>query len=357
MKIQSLRLRNFTVFEDVELEFCGGINVLVGPNATGKSHVLKTLYSLLSSWPAESGEISRAANESFAVEVLNKLRSTFRCWGFPTQPSLKRQFARADDYSVDLKVADGQSYSELAMQIESRKIGWNFSGLVSASSPLFIPPREFLAAYEGFIAAYEKRELAFDETYKDLCVALSASRLKISPNQWSLDLAERIESQIGADIRLDNGRFYVGPHEAHLVAEGHRKLAMILQLLRNGGIEQNTTLFWDEPESGLNPILIKEIADLLIVLAEAGLQIFIATHDYLLTSTLSLAAEYKTTSADIRFFCLHRDDSQSPVEVESGDLLTDLEHEPIIEEFSKMYDREMELVQQMQSSAALSGVS
>jgi hypothetical protein len=40
---------------------------------------------------------------------------------------------------------------------------------------LFLPSREFLSAYEGFIAAYQARELSFDETYYDLCVALSAA--------------------------------------------------------------------------------------------------------------------------------------------------------------------------------------
>jgi recombinational DNA repair ATPase RecF len=35
---QSLRLQNFTVFEDVSLEFAPGINVFVGPNGTGKTH-------------------------------------------------------------------------------------------------------------------------------------------------------------------------------------------------------------------------------------------------------------------------------------------------------------------------------
>ncbi len=32
--------------------------------------------------------------------------------------------------------------------------------------------------YEGFVAAYSDRELSFDETYYDLCVALSANPIK-----------------------------------------------------------------------------------------------------------------------------------------------------------------------------------
>ncbi len=144
-------------------------------------------------------------------------------------------------------------------------------------------------------------------------------------------------------MRLSDGRFYVGDDEAHLVAEGHRKIAMILQLLRNGGITQNCTLYWDEPESGLNPKLVKEIADLLIVLAESGVQVFIASHDYLLTSELSLRTEYRTTTAETRFFCLSRASQSDPVSVESGEVLADLSSNPILQEFAAHYDREQRL--------------
>ncbi|MEZ4524594.1 MAG: AAA family ATPase [Desulfobacterales bacterium] len=46
-KISSLHLENFTVFEKAGFEFCPGINVLIGANGTGKSHVLKISYALL----------------------------------------------------------------------------------------------------------------------------------------------------------------------------------------------------------------------------------------------------------------------------------------------------------------------
>lgn len=42
---------------------------------------------------------------------------------------------------------------------------------------IFVPSREALAMYEGFIAAYEQRELSFDETYFDLCKALTGKPL------------------------------------------------------------------------------------------------------------------------------------------------------------------------------------
>ena len=65
--------------------------------------------------------------------------------------------------------------------------------------------------------------------------------------------------------------------EAHLVAEGLRKLASILYLILNGEINADTILFWDEPEANLNPALVKVVAKFIRVLQECGLQIFVAT--------------------------------------------------------------------------------
>ena len=86
--------------------------------------------------------------------------------------------------------------------------------------------------------------------------------------------------------------------ESNLAAEGHRKVAMLVHLLRNGGITEDSTLYWDEPESSLNPRLIKVLADVFLVLASQGVQVFLATHDYLLSRELSLAAEYQTPSPE-----------------------------------------------------------
>ena len=102
-------------------------------------------------------------------------------------------------------------------------------------------------------------------------------------------------------------------------------------------------LFWDEPEANLNPKLITRIAETLRILADRGVQVFVATHDYLLSHELSLAVEYQTKpKVPTRFFAFQRDDS-GPVSVQAGDTLADLEHNPILEEFAAHYDREREL--------------
>jgi predicted ATPase len=47
-------------------------------------------------------------------------------------------------------------------------------------------------------------------------------------------------------------------------------------------------LFWDEPEANLNPRLIKALSPLLLDLASAGVQIFVATHSLFLMRALEM---------------------------------------------------------------------
>ena len=45
MSIKKIELSNFTVFEHMTVPFCKGINVLLGENGIGKTHVMKILYA------------------------------------------------------------------------------------------------------------------------------------------------------------------------------------------------------------------------------------------------------------------------------------------------------------------------
>lgn len=45
--LQSLRIRDFTVFKEADLTFAKGLNVIVGANGTGKTHLLKLPYAVM----------------------------------------------------------------------------------------------------------------------------------------------------------------------------------------------------------------------------------------------------------------------------------------------------------------------
>ena len=45
MPLTKIEAENFTVFEDITIPFSSGLNVLVGENGMGKTHIMKLAYA------------------------------------------------------------------------------------------------------------------------------------------------------------------------------------------------------------------------------------------------------------------------------------------------------------------------
>ena len=45
MPLKRIEAANFTVFEDISIDFCKGLNVFIGENGMGKTHIMKLLYA------------------------------------------------------------------------------------------------------------------------------------------------------------------------------------------------------------------------------------------------------------------------------------------------------------------------
>ena len=52
--LKSLKIRDFTVFKEANLDFAKGLNIIVGANGTGKTHLLKLPYAVMA-MSAEEG--------------------------------------------------------------------------------------------------------------------------------------------------------------------------------------------------------------------------------------------------------------------------------------------------------------
>lgn len=81
-------------------------------------------------------------------------------------------------------------------------------------------------------------------------------------------------------------------------------------------------------------------------LAAQGVQVIVASHDYLFVRRLSLISEYnKRPDVPIQFFGLCP--TEKGVEIESGNTLADLAHNPILDEFTRQADFEQRLFYEM----------
>jgi predicted ATP-dependent endonuclease of OLD family len=112
-------------------------------------------------------------------------------------------------------------------------------------------------------------------------------------------------------------------------------------LLENGSLEVGDTLLWDEPESNLNPKLIKDVAAALYVLSENGIQIILTTHSYFLLKEIDLISRLKGNNVETTYFGLSKLDND--IRIEQGKKLQDISSIVALDEELTQYDREQSL--------------
>ncbi len=340
--VNSISLQGFTGFTNNSFSFTNGINILIGKNGTGKTHILKCLASALQAHH-EFQQKRTTSKEQFEYILAENITHYFK-------PDFIGNL-------VNKNIVPGKS--TVSIKNDGKELSFSFSATSRTTVKIekdekwdecqfiYIPPREMFSLFEGFIGLSNKRELSFDQTYINLAHSLALPVLRDLENNPLKSAIDLMEKELGFNVLQMNGRFYIktdkGPMEAHLVAEGLRKLASILYLILNGEINQNTILFWDEPESNLNPALIRVVAEFIRELQKCGLQIFIATHDYLLTHILSLYSEYKAyTNINMRFFGLHKEGDT--ISMEEGETLATIQNNPILEEYAAFYELEQKYI-------------
>ena len=360
-KISRLELENFTCFAKAEMDFSSGINVFIGENGTGKTHILKVMYAMIydnvndNFFPPFNTHLTNSSSyhvNGVLVNYFNKIIShllnyfkpqdnlIIRLLRQPYQNTIKwkAKLLFSDNLSVNLEVKDG---SDDIKSLLPDGVNYNCDmsdDFLFYENCLFIPSYEMLTLYRGFISSYEKRENSFDGTHYNLAKALDLLPLKKQALNGSEILLEEFNQAVGIEVYKKDGQFYLKfkdglEVEAPLAAEGLKKLAQMIYLIQNGSLNKDTILFWDEPETNLNPKYIKIVAKFLQVLAKNGVQIFVATHDYLLTYLLSLSAEYpKPDTPPMRFFSLWK--GENGTEIEHADTIHGIQNNAILDEFA-----------------------
>ena len=180
-------------------------------------------------------------------------------------------------------------------------------------APVYLPTHELLTIYPGFVPLYETHYVEFEETWRDTCLLLGAPALRGPRRKAVESLLEPLERQLGGRVLERNGRFYLAPTsgdpmEMPLVAEGWRKVAMLARLIATGALLDKDCLFWDEPESNLNPRMIREVVKAILRICEAGVQVFVATHSLFLLREFEIHLERGFGSIEQRYFALRKGD-------------------------------------------------
>lgn len=222
-QLKSLKVDNFTLFDETSLTFSPGINVFIGPNASGKTHLLKLLYSV-SRAVATARDLERSKS-GFANHLSKRLIRNFQV------PKVGRMASRVQ----------GHKHSAVEVQADRAKIDFEFSTRDSEITlgkwqiqedlwpdPVYLPTKEVLSMFHGLIPAMAGQQLELEERYSDLAFKLGGKTGSGPKAEWQKQLMEPLEKMLKATVSYDEKaqRFYIkqygiGRLEAGLAAEGY----------------------------------------------------------------------------------------------------------------------------------------
>lgn len=331
--ITDIKVKNCGPLDDLKWSVGSGFNVIIGENGTGKTLLLKTLYTAIKS----TEEYQRGNDKRTYRQILDeKLKWTF-------------QLSKIGDLVTR---GEGRKF-RFESVIDDEKVMFTFSqsaekGVGDSVDPakgrsansVYFPAKEILSLDSIIRQSREiDRQFGFDDTYYDLVKAVSKPTQQGKNWKSFADARKGLEDIIKGRVEyIDNEWFYIRGQSRYpisLTAEGVKKIAIIDRLLGNRIISPQTVLFIDEPESALHPRAVIMYLDILNLLVTQGIQVFIATHSYFVLKKLQLIALKKKEKLPVV--------SLTSAGVHDHDLVKGMPDNPIVEASVSLYEEEIGL--------------
>ncbi len=331
MSINRLHFQGFTAFKELDIQCGPGINIFIGPNGTGKTHILKAAYAAC--------DITKSGR-TFAQKLLNVFKPSGNQLGRLVfrQKGHHRALVKISRDNLELQL----TFSSRTKNPNSAKITGMETWMANRVESVYLPVKEMLANAPGFRSLYNAREIHFEEVYADLLDRAYLPPKRGAAGKKRKKLLTTLEKVIeGRVVTREEEFFHAGEQgnlEFSLLAEGIRKLALLWLLIQNGTLLEGSVLFLDEPEANLNPAVMKTFTEILLELQRLGVQIFIATHDYVTLKEFDIQAKKKD---NILFHALSRDPESRDIRVHSTDSYLQVHPNAISDTFADLYDRDM----------------
>ena len=323
MAIKSMKVLNIMAFhqKELDLQFGDGINILIGENGMGKTTLLKMIYAALQ---------YSIENQTSGKELIHFFSNNLRDFSQMKYPGKEKD-------TCYYEISDGQHFFKDYLTKKNGIVSEGWKGLNIQS--VFIPTTEMLSHSKGFLAMNQKYNMPFDETQIDIIVNASLPETKKVSKSCEIILKE-ISDVINGKVVQEDDTFYIVKNDGRkidfsLEAEGMRKLGLLWKLIRNGLLEKNSVLLWDEPEANLNPELYPLVANILLALQKNGVQIFLATHSYNFAKYLEIR---RTEKEQVLIHNLYRNDLGKEIMSVSAYKMEDLEPNHIMMADNQLLD-------------------
>ena len=333
--INSANIRGLGPIGDFHWDNMGKINLVIGPNKSGKTYLLKSLYAAIKTVEG----YRRGKEKRRDAEILfDKLYWTFQ----PDQlGKLVSSKNKTLEFSMTLNKDQIFSYTFGSSANKQVTVTKN-TCLRRAQNSIFLPAKEILSLQQIILRVRDNyQEFGFDDTYYDLAKALTPTVKGRNYKEFSVS-RNSLESAIGGHIEYDQQHkewvFREGKHQIaiSMTSEGIKKLSILDTLLGNHYLSKESIIFFDEPESALHPQLVSQLMDIIGELSRAGLQFFIASHSYFVIKKLYLLAHQKRMRIPVASLNQQGDYS-------IFDLREEMPDNPIIDESIKLYEEEINL--------------
>lgn len=337
--INNFEIKNFGPLKHIQCDRLGNINLIIANNGSGKTILLKALYTGIKTLE----EYKRGNEPRSAAEILaDKLYWTFeieKLGDLVQKGTTEALYFKLNLDDQDFIYGFGKDTTKLIQHLENNTPP-------RSSNSIFFPPKEVLSLYHIILESREQAQIfGFDNTYLDLARALRQSSQK-GKNYDAFaksrkNLSNLLDGKIEYDEKLGHWQFKKGNQKfpIGLTAEGIKKISILDTLLGNRYLDPNSIIFIDEIEAALHPTAISKFLDIIAMLAECGIQFFIASHSYFVIKKLFLIAQtHKSLSIPIISA-----DAENWTQTNLEDGLPD---NPIIEESIRLYKEEVRLALQ-----------
>ena len=335
--IESVTIKNFGRIKDFRAESFGLLNLVIGPNKSGKSFFLKALYSAI-----RTLEDFGKGNDgrSFSDILAEKLR-----WCFQAEKIGELVTKGADEPLQFCMMDDGEMLSYSFSSGAEKKAG-NIKNdhRKREVNSIFLPAKEVLSLFD-IIREYTtiKRKFGFDSTYEDLVNALSIAPHRGKNFSAFSKARGSLETMLGgkADFDQSTNRWYYKEgkikYNIGIASEGVKKISILDRLLANDYLSKGSIIFIDEIESALHPQAITALMDIIADLSEKmQIQFFISTHSYHVVKKMYLLALKSGKFTPCISFC--KDGN-----AQLSNMAENFPENPIIDESVRLYEEELDI--------------